>query len=222
MDHVSATTNKTDFDRDSHEWLVVQRLMFPILKPHIDDLLGRDIQEPSDEEKERVKTAKELVAELMKLKKMELEGPAMIDTEAYGQKPKEHEGNGKINERKNQRQNQPRTPPPADAIGKRRRLKEFLDWAVRPMDEAIRSVIEEKEGKKILVINNLFPGFKAAKGHTLYLIETAAIQLSKPDKDEKATVEEYVESFDSLYSFFCTHLDSAKETLQKRKTKIKA
>ena len=221
LDHVPATTNKTDFDRDSTAWRDIQDRMFMILQPHIDDLLGRDIQEPSDEEKERVKTARELVAELIKLRKIELEGSATIDVRAYGQKPKENEGIGRVYERKNKRQNSPKTPPPPDAIGKRKRLKEFLDWSIRPMDDAIRSIIEETSGKNTLVINNLFSGFKVAKGQTLYLIETAAIQLSKPDKDEKMTVEEYMESFDSLYSFFCTNLDSAKESIQKKKTKAR-
>lgn len=219
LDHVPATTNKTDFDRDSSQWSKVQEAMYQLLKPHIDDLLGREIREPSEEEKERVKTAKELVAELMKLRKIDLEGPAIPSQEDYGQKPKEKEGDGRIYERFNQRKNKPRTPPPPDAVGKRRRLKEFMEWKIRPMDEDIRSIIEKDGDKKVLIINNLFPGFKAAKGQILYLIETAAMQLSKPNEDEKLTINEYIESFDNLYSFFCSHLDTAKESLQKKKTK---
>ena len=93
-----------------------------------------------------------------------------------------------------------------------------MDWKPRPMAESIRSKIEEDNGKRILLINNLFPGFKAAKGHILYLLETAAIQLAKPtEKDEKMTPEEFIESFDDLYSFFCTNLDLAKERLDKKK-----
>lgn len=93
-----------------------------------------------------------------------------------------------------------------------------MDWDIRGMSESVRSKIEEREGRQTLVINNLFPGFISAKGNSLYLIETAAIQLAKPaDKDEKCTPEEYIESFDELYSFFCSNLDLAKEKLEERK-----
>jgi len=69
-----------------------------------------------------------------------------------------------------------------------------------------------------LVINNIFPGYKAAKGNTLYLIETATLQLVKPNEDEIITPDEYLARFDELYSFFCNNLDIAKENLKKKKT----
>lgn len=219
LDHIPATTNKTDFDRDSDEWHEVLEKMFVILQPHIDELLGRDIQDPTDEEKERVEKAKEIVEELLKMKKINFEGKSLSDIYDHGQKTKENLGikTSYSNHNNPKRQNNPATPLPKNAIGKRRRIKEFMDWDVRPMDEAVRSKIEIEGEKRLLVINNLFPGFKAAKGHYLYLIETAAIQLSRPDKDEKLTPEEYIESFDELYSFFCSNLDIAKENLENRK-----
>lgn len=226
LNHVLATTNKTGFDRDTDEWEEVQRLMFDYLKPHIDDLLGREIQEPTDEEKDRVKTAKELVAELMKMRNKELLGSSLSDDFSHGQKPRKSSDkivDHNLETSKAERFNNPRTPPPTDAQGKRRRLKEFMDWEPRPMDENIRSIIEDVNGKKTLVINNLFSGFKAAKGNNLYLLETAAIHLAKPGEDEKLTPEEYIQSFDELYSFFCNNLDKAKEKLtekNKKKTKL--
>jgi len=63
-----------------------------------------------------------------------------------------------------------------------------MDWNIRDMDESVRSIIEEKEKSKLLVINNLFPGFKKTGGNNLYLIETAAIQLALPEKDEKQVI----------------------------------
>ena len=220
LNHVPATTNKTDFDRDSDEWHEISEKMFVLLQPHIDELLGRgDIQEPTDEEKERVKKAKEIVEELLKMKKMNFEGKSLSDIYTQGQKAKENLNvrPGAVNNHDPKRKNNPATPPPQNATGKRRRIKEFMDWDVRAMDEAVRSKIETEEGKRLLVINNLFPGYKAAKGHYLYLIETAAIQLSRPDKDEKLTPEEYIEDFDNLYSFFCSNLDTAKEKLEDKK-----
>ena len=82
------------------------------------------------------------------------------------------------------------------------------------MEEGLRSKIENSKDGKLLVINNLFSGFKAAKGNLLYLIETAAIQLAKPEPEEKITTEEYIIDFDELYSFFCDNLEKAKENLK--------
>lgn len=224
INHVRATTNKTDFDRDTDEWQEVSELMHDLLKPHIDDLLGREIQEASDEEKERVKNAKDLVSELMKMRNKEFKGLNLIDDFSHGQKPSVRSTkhvDPKPETKVRTGNNKPRTPAPPDAIGKRRRLKEFLDWNIRPMDESVRSEIEDINGKKTLVINNLFSGFKASKGQTLYLIETAALQLAVPGDDEKLTPQEYLINFDELYSFFCNNLDSAKASLnQKKKEKI--
>lgn len=221
LDHVPATTNKTDFDRDSDEWKEISKIMYAVLKPHVDELLGREIQEPTDEEKERVKTAKEVVAELMKLRNKQFEGKNLIDVFDQGQKRRELKENVTNidfpTSTQQTRKNNPRTPPPKDSVGKRRRLKEFMEWILRPMDDSIRSKIEENDGKKTLVINNLFSGFKAARGNLIYLIETAAIQLSRPDKDEKLTPEEYIEDFDELYAFFCDNIDFAKENINKKR-----
>lgn len=220
INHVTATTNKTDFDRDSDEWIEVEMKMSEILKPHIDELLGRDIQEPSDEEKDRVEKAKKLVDELLRMKKLDFSGKSLTDLPAMGQRQREnHFENPRASKRiEPEKKNEPATPPPPDAIGKRKRIKEFMEWELRPMAESVRSKIEETNGKRLLVINNLFPGFKAAKGHNLYLVETAAIQLARPiEKDEKVTPEEYIESFDELYSFFCSNLDFARERLEERK-----
>jgi len=221
LNHVPATTNKTDFDRDSSEWEEIQMEMYRILKPHIDDLLGRDIQEPTDDEKDRVKKAKEIVDELLRLKKIDLKGLAVSDLYSQGQKYRENHPNVNTirNSELSKRKNNPATPPPIDSTGKRNRLKEFLDWTVRPMDDSVRSQIEEKNGINLLIINNLFPGFVAAKGNQLYLLETAAIQLSVPEKDEKLTPQEYLVKFDELYSFFCININKAKENLENRKLK---
>ncbi|MBI2096972.1 MAG: hypothetical protein HYT40_02345 [Candidatus Sungbacteria bacterium] len=221
LDHIPATTNKTDFDRDSGEWKEVEQQLFTILQPHIDELLGRELEEPTDEEKERVKKAKEIFNELMKLMKKKLEGAGTINLLSEGQKPKE-EREVKLEyipPSSSRRKQIPRTPPPKDSVGKRRRLKEFMDWTIRPMDETVRSKIEDNGGRKLLVINNIFPGFKAARGHLLYLIETAVLQLSKPDIDEKLTIDEYLEDFDEMYAFCCSNFSSVKESLEKKKNK---
>ena len=99
--------------------------MFKILQPHIEELLGRKIQEPTDEEKDRVKKAKEIVAELLKMKKLDFEGKSPIDIYTQGQKPKQTENEKVISKPqilKDLRKNSPATPPP-DAIGRRKESK---------------------------------------------------------------------------------------------------
>lgn len=218
LDHIPATTNKTDFDRDSDEWNEVRQNMELILKPHIDELLGREIREPSDEEKERVKKVKDVVEELLKMKKIDFEGKSLGNTFSSGQKQRENKSDNELQKTTAPtRQNNPATPPPKDASGRRKRIKEFMEWELRDMDESVRSKIEESESKKKLVINNLFPGYKAAKANSLYMLETAAIQLSVPDeKEEKVTPAEYIEGFDELYAFFCSHLEEAEEKLRSK------
>lgn len=225
LNHVPVTTNKTDFDRDSSEWTETQDKMYEILKPYIDELLGRDIQEPSEEEKERVVQARNIMAEIMKLREKELKGVGIIHDISLGQKPR---GISIEKEKKQKntiltgRKNEPRTPPPPSAKGKRKRLKEFMDWNIRPMEETLRSKIElDEKGHKLLIINNLFPGFRAAKGNLIYLLESAAIQLAKPDSEEKIKIGEYISDFDELYSFICDNLDLAKENLKKKKLDLK-
>jgi len=67
LDFIKVMTNKTDFDRDSDQWAQVSKIMFKILQPHIDELLGREIEEPSLEEIERLKQARNIVSDLLKI-----------------------------------------------------------------------------------------------------------------------------------------------------------
>ena len=219
LNHVIATTNKTGFDRDSDEWTEVQEKMFEILRPHIDDLLGREIQEPTDEEKDRIKKAKDIFEELLRLKKIDIKGQALTETFTEGQKIRDTGGKDIVCAPPGvpKRKNDPATPPPPNSTGKRKRLKEFMDWIVRPMDETVRSKIEENNGKQLLVINNLYSGYRASKGNLIYLLETAAIQLARPEKDEKMTPEEYIEKYDELFSFICSNIETAKGKLEERK-----
>lgn len=220
IDHVPVTTNKTDFDRNSVEWEEVQSEMFKILQPYIDELLGREVEEPTDEEKKRVKEVRDYVAELLRMRQKEMKGSMGVDGVAFGQKSpvKKEKENADISKNEKLGSKEPKTPPPSNAIGKRKRLKEFMDWMIRPMDENIRSKIEVSDkNNKVLVINNLFSGFKAAKGNEIYLIESAALQLTLPDGDEKITPKEYLNEFDDLFSFFCSNLNKVKASLKKKK-----
>jgi len=220
MDNVPANTNKTDFNRDSDEWIEAEDKIFKVLKSHIDELLGRVISEPTEEERQRVERAKNVFTELMKRKKRELLGTNLLHEENFGQKkPTQnsqiHDNDKNIAKKDNRRENQPRTPPPADAIGRRKRVKEFMNWSIRAMDEGVRSILED-EGR-MLVINNLFPGYIQSKATELYLLETATLQISLPEVDEKMSPSEYLQEFDENYAYICTNLNSVKEEMNTKK-----
>lgn len=222
LDFVPVIMNKTNFDRDSIQWTKTQDEMFKVLKPHIDELLGREIEEPSEEEIERVKQTRDIVAILERMRHREEKG-SRVEGEDFGQKPPEPRERMIENVITGKKRGlyEPATPPPPGAIGKRRRTKEFMNWDLRPIEESTRSKIEKSENGEVLIINNIFSGYKAAKGNTLYLIETAALQLAKPEGEENISASEFITYFDELYSFYCDNLDIAREILKKKATQIK-
>lgn len=221
LDFVPVNTNKTNFLRNSEEWIVIRTKMHEILKSHIDELLGREIEEPTKEEIQRVKKARDIYNLILKLMKKAEKGSALAGI-ARGQKPPqflEKSIKQNITIGKTRSNYRPATPPPKDAIGKRKRLRRFMDWTIRPMGEQIRSKIEKTEQGKLLIINNKFPGYRVNKGHLLYLLETAALQTTRPLEEERLTPKEYLEAFDEHFYQICIHLDEAKETLKKKRRK---
>ena len=222
LDFVPVNTNKTDFNRNSPEWSEVQETMFKILQSHIDELLGRKIEEPTEEEIQRVKKTRDLFQEIMKLMNKKFEGSSEnLLGDDHGRKTPEFKNfNSKEEEKKHleekRREYKPRTPPPENRVGIQRRLKRFMDWDTRSMEETIRSKIEERGTGKILIINNVFPGFKKSKGNDFYLLETAALQ-TVPIEDSTLTPQKYLEEFDRFFGMICEHMDEAKSVLSKRK-----
>ncbi len=222
LNFVPVNTNKTDFHRESEEWKIVQEKMYHLLQPHINELLGREVEEPTEEDINRVKKARDLFQTIMKLinKKHTDEGMSFLG-EDHGQKPPEVKGTSKTINRKSilEKKYQPRTPPPTDKIGIRRRLRRFMDWDIRPMDETIRSKIEESKEGKILIINNMFPGYKESKGNYFYLLETAALQ-TVPIEDTSLTSQKYLEEFDYFFGKICENIEEAKEILKNKRRGI--
>lgn len=222
LDFVPVNTNKTDFHRNSPEWSGVQEAMFKILQPHIDELLGRKIEEPTEEEIQRVKKTRDLFQEIMRLMNKKLEGSSQhLLGDDFGRKRQEFEfprlkEEEKIHIDKKIREYKPRTPPPDNKVGIQRRLKRFMDWEPRSMEETIRSKIEERGTGKILIINTAFPGFIKSKGNDFYLLETAALQ-TVPIEDSTLTPQKYLEEFDRFFGMICEYMDEAKFALGKRK-----
>jgi len=223
---VSPNMNKTDFDRDSSPWRQLEESMHDLLQPYIDELLGRTVEEPSEEEMERLKKTRELLKQILKLSKQEqlfenfeLEGDEGIKPPESLNVEQQVKPAGSHNMDKDYK---PKTSAPSDAVGKRKRLQNFTDWELRNMDDTTRSVVEEVKIKgrviKKLVINNVFPGYKVFKGNELYLLETYALQLLPVDS-EGLPVEKYREEFDRFFATICRYVDEAKANLTKKQRK---
>jgi len=216
---VPVNTNKTDFRRDSQEWEIANEKMSNILLPHINDLLGREIKEPTEEDINKVKKVRDLFQIILRNIKTQNNAGFVFHGEDSGQKKPEFKGMEAktLNDASIvKKQYQPRTPPPPDKIGKRQRLRSFMDWEVRNMDESIRSKIEEKTGGKVLVINNIFPGYIQTKASAFYLLETAALQ-TVPIENTELSPKQYLEEFDRFFGKICENINIAQEMLSKKR-----
>ena len=218
-DFLELNLNKTGFDVDSFGWQKVSERMYKMMQPYIEYLLNeKDEEKITEDEKEKHKTASKIWNDF--IKNLSNENKIVSKTEIndedfdMGQKPLENKGIFEDLDRSTintSTLHNPATPPPDNAIGKRRRLKRFLGVEAEPgiiPDDSIRSELKEKEGKEVIIINKIFPGYKKRKGDQLYIWETIAMEYSKPDKGEKMDHDEYVKEINKTFSKFCKYLEN--------------
>jgi len=217
---VPVLPNKTGFDTSSLMWSEVHDIMHRILEPHIRELQAqREEDTISREEKKRVSQVRRMMIDaLQKLDKYgDLTGKFGEDK---GRKPptakmetKEETDAQNLNEENvatPERQKKPRTTPPEGAVGRLKRLGQMPDWEPRDLDPDIRSAWEEKEGRRCLLINRKYCMYDEWKGDELYIAETAALQLAKPEGDDKLSIEEYLNEVNLLMRAFCEVYNSEK------------
>jgi hypothetical protein len=205
--------DKTGFDIDSPTWSDVNDVMYQILEPHIKELQSqREEDIISREEKKRVSQVRDMMIDALKMlsKYSELSDRFSQD---QGRKPPEREKEDKeaLNEKNEEtrKKPEPRTPPPQNAIGRLQRLSKMPEWDLRVLTPDIRSEWEEKENRRCLLINKSYCLYTERSGDELYIAETAALLLSKPEGDEKLSLEEYLKNVNLLMRAFCEVLNSA-------------
>lgn len=193
--------NKDDFDRDSPAWKKCAPLMRRVLRPYVDELLSRKEEElPSDEELERAMLARDLVFKALERieEVFRLTGMSGV---THGQKPPEK---AEAKTKKPKEEGQPRgtyepaTPPPPRAVGDRKRRAKWGDFDVRPMEKSIRGAVVKEDGRKVLVINNRFPAYRAAKGDIMYMVEMAAAEIARPEPGEPQDAAYYYETMNRI------------------------
>lgn len=209
---VPVLPNKTGFDTDSPEWDESREVMYEFLKPHIEALLKqKEAETVTREEKKRVSQVRSLMIEAFKrLSKYEgLYGRfgEDIGRKSRKQRPKGREPTKELDstekDKRKYKQQEPRTPPPEDAVGRLRRLGKMPEWELKDLELEIRSEWGEKNGKRCLLINKTFCLCKEREVDDLYIAETAALQLARPEAEEKLTLKEYLDEVDLLMRAFC-------------------
>ena len=210
---VHVLPNKTGFDSDSPEWEDTQKIMYAILKPHIEALLKQSEDETvTRQEKKKVSEVRRMMIEALRLLSKDggLTGQFGDDTGRKPPKPKiegeetTEEPSSTENKAKDKYKPQkPRTPPPEDVVGILKRLSKMPEWELKGLGPEIRSEWGEKDKRRCLLINTEYCLYKERAGGELYLAETAALQLARPEDDEKLTPKEYLNEVDSLMRAFC-------------------
>ena len=114
----------------------------------------------------------------------------MAETEGDGQRPR-----------------QPRTPPPTDAVGRLKRLGSMPDWEVRILDPDTRSVWDERDGHRLMVINKKYCLYEQREGDDLYVAESAALRLADEEGEDSSSVEDYVVQVNLIMRAFCEVYD---------------
>ncbi|MBM4433144.1 MAG: hypothetical protein FJ025_04015 [Chloroflexi bacterium] len=202
---VPVLPNKTGFDTDSPEWDESQKVMYDILKPHIEALLKQEEEKTvTREEKKRVSQVRNLMIEAFKLLSKYGALSGRFGEDRGRKRPERKQQDLKEeDERIVYQEHQPRTPPSEDAVGRLRRLSKMPEWEPRVLGPEIRSEWGEKNGNRCLLINTAYCLYSERKGDDLYIAETAALQLARPEEDEKLTLEEYFNDVDLIMRAFC-------------------
>jgi len=217
MTKVPVLPNKTGFHTDSPEWEAAQKVMYEVLKPHIEELLSQREEETiTREEKKIVQQVRDMMIEAFKLLSKYEDLSSKLAEERGRKHPEVKPEEAKIKKEKesleeegpSQRHKEPRTPPPEGAIGRLRRLGRMPEWELRFLEPDIRSDWGEKEGRRCLLINKNYILYRQRDGDELYVAETAALQLARPDADEKLTLEQFLYSASQIMRAFCEVLNS--------------
>jgi hypothetical protein len=190
---VPIVLNKTGFDTGSAAWRLVEPIMFNKLQPYVEQLLRRrEPDEPSDQERLRAMEAKDIAEQALQHLAAETAREGRSGT-ATGRKPPEKQGKPRhvSEEPTHAPERSPRTPPPADAVGRLTRRGHVVEWDVRALDPHIRSATVVDNSRVDIVINSRYPAYRQRAGDLQYMVETGLLETLKPDAGEERSVDDY-------------------------------
>lgn len=180
---VPLTMNKSDFDRDSPEWIRVEERLHRVLSPLVKRLVQEDEQPPPANALRVAEQVRRLLSQALKIADHEELFPGGAPSKPKPQDQTQPEL--QLEEQPPQSPAAPRVSKPSD----RPRRGGFGDIVIRRLDPSIRSQTEIAGGVKLVVINSAYPLFIERKGDVWYQMETAAREICK--SMEGVTVAEY-------------------------------
>lgn len=210
--------NKSDIDRGSPIWEEIEAFMYKILEPYIDLLLEeKDKDTPTEKEKKISDYAGDIWAAF--LKSLRETSHAGGDLSAlpgtYGQKPIERNGSNLhelvVSPEERKGPYDPATPPPPDAIGKRKRTGSYLKPVPKSLHETVRYELGKDGDTKVIFINTRFPLYKIRmKNLPLYIWETLAMEYALSDESDSQNAQGYLEEINRLIYELGTYLKGKK------------
>jgi len=178
---VPLTMNKSDFDRDSPEWVAVEQRMHDVLAPLARRLARVGETPPPVSAIKAAARVRRLLGQALRL----LKSSDIFEGEAPGgrgaAKPLGEKAPLPLIEAVRERDEaatRDRQPPSAPDAGKGTR-RGFGDIVVRALSPTIRSQTVVEDGSTVIVINSRYPMFTARNGDELYQLETAVREVCK-------------------------------------------
>jgi hypothetical protein len=182
------TMNKSDFDRDSPQWVEVENRLHRVLAPIVRRLEREGEAPPPANAVKVAEQVRRLLGQALRLTER-----ADIFAGFAAVAPQGRPASGADNElplevETEPKSPKPRVPPPAqDSASAVHRG--FGTIVIRPLDRNIRSLTTVEEGVRVVVINSNYPLFKERRGDIWYQLETAAREVCRAA--EGANVAEY-------------------------------
>lgn len=185
---VALTMNKSDFDRDSAEWVEVEVRMHRLLQPLVKRLIRADEVPPPASAVKVAEQVRRLLGQALRLAERQDLFPGATPAPRVAEKSPADELPLAVEPPL--REAEP-SPPQVPRAGDSRRpgRKGFGNIVIRALEPGIRSTIALEEGVRVIVINSAYPLFKERHGDVWYQLETAIRELCAAE--EASSVEDY-------------------------------
>lgn len=226
---VPLTMNKSDFDRDSPEWVAVEVRLHDLLAPVVRRLMRDDQVPPPAAAVRAAEQARRLLSQALRLAQRPDLFPGDVSggaapLESAEQAPTlpltfEREAAPTSQPEAGRATGQGAPPPSRDRThGKRHG---FGAIRIAALDPAIRSRLVVEDGTTWIVVNSRYPLFVARGGDVLYQVETAAREICRTI--EGVTVAEYERRIEELLNtVFQLHRSRRRRRVADRQLKLSA
>jgi hypothetical protein len=183
------TMNKSDFDRDSPQWVEVEERLGRMLAPIVRRLEREGEAPPPASAVKVAEQVRRLLGQVLRLTEREdiFAGLAAASLRATASRAEDELPlDGEVEPKS--KPAEPRIPPPAGESPRAVR-RGFGSIVIRSLDPSIRSTTAVEEGVRVVVINSSYPLFKERRGDIWYQLETAAREVCRAA--ESGSVDEY-------------------------------